>query len=627
MTDLGDFDDSVDDWLVEDSETEGGDEPPEEGIDDKPDTDLTASEVEGEGSELDPLEGGSDDKEPEFEEYGFEESSVEGEALGVLSASKEIAIGTENQLTAYITAENRGKVRVGRYFEIPYPDGEKLFVKVRELRYVQEFQSDDATEIHAKRMMAEKEVDETDYKFLAQLEPVAVVEGENRRMPDRLPKPNARLLRSRDKSDVKTGLDIPYDGVFVGHLAVGGEKVETAGSPPTIDYRIKDSESETDPLVFRHFLVAGGTGSGKSHTTKNVLRQFLGGSRYTVEEDGGTASRRPGMVVFDPQNEYSEMHDDNPEVDDGTKRRWDAEGVHYGGYDDTVCFVPKIDGYSYSGDHGAPQKEFSVPFRMAEDSPWLLAGADLSENQYLGLRRLLDDYFDHAETPSYRGFTEFVTDVTREEYYVENGRIHEATYKALKRKVADNSVFDRVFDSAAEPIDSDEMIGQFVSPGRLTVVPTYHVTSSRTEEVVVLALASLLVDNKLSTGGVDSIKQTPLILGMDEAHNFLADADTAQGRKIRSKFSEAAKQGRKERLGLFLITQDPGDIADAVFKQINTKLVLNLGDESAIKSLNLPSDLENRVPYLEKGEMAIYSPDNSVPVEVVGLENSVTRHG
>jgi DNA helicase HerA-like ATPase len=145
--------------------------------------------------------------------------------------------------------------------------------------------------------------------------------------------------------------------------------------------------------------------------------------------------------------------------------------------------------------------------------------------------------------------------------------------------------------------------------------------------MVVLAVSSLLVDEKLSNDPRhERIKETPVVLGMDEAHNFLTDADSVQARKVIRTFTEAAKQGRKERLGLFLITQDPQDIADPVFKQVNTKIVLNLGDEDAISSVNIPADLQRKVPYMEKGGMVVYSPDNSEPVELVGLPVCVTRH-
>jgi DNA helicase HerA-like ATPase len=556
----------------------------------------------------------------EFESMDVNPPSPDG--LGVVCAGEGIAVGDDPRLTAYVTVGNRSDVRVGRYLVVPYPDDEVLLTRVAELSYSQQFETDDANEIQARRAMKNDGVEEADYKFLAELEPVAVVSGDDRRMPDRVPKPNARVERATEKAKMKTGLDIPSDGVFVGHLAVGGRKVRTSASPPTIDYRLRDEYGGAEPLVFRHILVAGGTGSGKSHNAKNMLRQFLA-SRYRIEG----AERRPAVVVFDPQNEYAQMHDD-PGVDDETQRRWETEGVEYGGYDDTTAFVPDVAGFEYDANHRAPQVEFSVPFEMARENPWLLAGAELSENQQMVLDTILKDYFREQDgEPTYQGFSDYIMDPSRAEYYIESGRAHEATYNALKRKVAENFVFDRVFDQPAPAVTDDEVLKRLVKPGALSVVPTYHVAQSRAEEVVVLAVASLLVDNKLSTGGYENIKETPLLLALDEAHNFLADTDTAQGRVIKSKFGEAAKQGRKERLGLFLVTQDPGDIADPVFKQINTRVALNLGDEDAIRSLNIPSELEDRVPYMGKGEMVVYSPDNSEPVEVVGLSDCVTRHG
>jgi DNA helicase HerA-like ATPase len=55
--------------------------------------------------------------------------------------------------------------------------------------------------------------------------------------------------------------------------------------------------------------------------------------------------------------------------------------------------------------------------------------------------------------------------------------------------------------------------------------------------------------------------------------------------------------------------------------------VLNLGDEDAISAVNIPAHLEDKVPYMETGQMVVYSPDNSEPVELVGLPTCVTRHG
>ena len=552
--------------------------------------------------------------------------------IGVLSASAGLQVSEderETRLRAYVTAGNRSAVRLGSYLLAPYPDGERLFCRITGLEYTQEYRADDATEIHARRAMRSAGIDEEDFKLLAALDPVAVLYEENgalkRRMTDRVPKPETVIHEAADAEEIKTGLKIPTEGVFLGHLSVGGQKIETATDPPTIDYRLNDDYTDGDPLVFRHTLVAGGTGSGKTHAAKNILRQYLDEDRAYPVETGSDRTVRPAVVQFDPQDEYAQMHDDG-DYDAAFARRLDSEGVAHGGHDDTVAFVPKVGSGSYSATHHrAEQVRFTVPFSMVHDNPWLVAGSGLNDNQYGALVNVLLPRFrdQHGRAGTYRQFTTLMDDPALREELDETGRVHEATFDAISRRVRG---FGSVFDRDARPIT--DLVHEFVRPGGLTVVPTYHITESRTAETVVLALSSLLVDQKLSNDPThERIKQTPLVVSMDEAHNFLTDADTVQARQVIGKFTEAAKQGRKERLGLFLVTQDPQDIADPVFKQINTTVVLNLGDENAISAVNIPANLESRVPYMEKGQMVVYSPDNSEPVELVGLPACVTRHG
>jgi len=581
------------------------------------------------------------------------------EGLGILSASRGLRIdetGEETELQAYVTAPNRNDVRVGTYVLVPYPAGaggsgantaggsgssqdgageasnERLFCRVAGLEYAQEFQSDDATELRARRAMRDGSIDETDYKFLAELDPIAVIyddgtdeDGEpeqKRRATDRVPKPETTVHRASDADEIKTGLKIPADGIFLGHLAVGGERVKTAASPPTIDYRLDDEYDAGDPLLFRHTLVAGGTGSGKTHAAKNVLRQVLAEERTYPMGDGRDV--QAGVVQFDPQDEYAQLHDDNPDLDAEAARQYEREGVAHGGHDDTHAFVPKVGDASYDGGgHRAEQVEFTIPFSMVRGNPWLVAGSGLNDNQYQALYELLDRFFSqYGNGGTYDQFESFMDDPALREELDESGRVHEATFDAVFRRIRG---FGNVFDQDARPIT--DQVRDLVRPGGLSVVPTYHISDSRAAEVVVLAVASLLVDEKLSSDPTyDRIKETPLVVGMDEAHNYLTDAESVQARHVIGKFTDAAKQGRKERLGLFLVTQDPQDIDDAVFKQINSTVVLNLGDDDAISAVNIPTALEQKVPYMEQGQMVVYSPDNSEPVELVGLDHCLVKH-
>ncbi|MFD1585736.1 ATP-binding protein [Halorientalis brevis] len=617
MSDLGDFTD----FDADDGGDEDDDAPSEETVaDDASPTEPTTTDATDADAET-----------PEFETVDVSPAGSD-RGIGVLSASEGLTISEDpddTALRAYVTVQNRSQVRIGKYLLVPYPDDERLFCRITALEYAQEFRTDDATEIHARRAMRSRGIDEQDFKFIATLEPVAVLfeeDGElKRRMTDRVPKPETVVRAATDKSEIKTGLKIPEDGVFLGHLAVGGERVQTAAEPPTIDYRLKDDYDAGDPLVFRHTLVAGGTGSGKTHGSKNILRQYLDEDRSYPVASGSDREVQTAVVQFDPQDEYAQMHDDNPDMTDEDRRRLEREGVAYGGHDDTVAFVPKVGGSSYAADHHrAEQVEFTIPFSMVRGNPWLVSGGGLNDNQYSALRYLLKRFFDnYGSNGSYEQFISFLDDPALKEELDESGRVHEATFDAVRRRARG---FGDVFDQDARPIT--ELIHEFVRPGGLTVVPTYHINESRTTETIVLALSSLLVDEKLSNDPhFDRIKETPLVVGMDEAHNFLTDADSVQARKVIGKFTEAAKQGRKERLGLFLITQDPQDIAEPVFKQINTTVVLNLGDDDAISAVNIPSNLEAKVPYMEKGQMVVYSPDNSEPVELIGLPVCVTKHG
>ncbi|GAB3696964.1 ATP-binding protein [Halorubrum pallidum] len=581
-------------------------------------------------AETDATEDDTDTDADPFAAYDVAPSGTD-RGLGVVSVSQGLRVAEEDDettLRAFVTTGNREAVRLGTYLLVPYPDGERLFCRITGLEYAQEFQSDDATEIHARRQMRRDDFTERDYKFMAELEPMSVIYGDGddmkRRMTDRVPKPGAIVEEAADDAEIKTGLKIPDEGVFLGHLSVGGEKVRTAAEPPTVDYRVKDDYADGDPLAFRHTLVAGGTGSGKTHASKNVLRQYLDADRTYPTGDGRESQM--AVVQFDPQDEYAQMHDDNPAIDADTARRLEREGIAHGGHDDSVALVPRVANATYPGEgHRAERVEFTIPFSLARDMPWLVAGSGLNENQYPALLTLLNRFFrDYGDSGTYSQFLSYLDDPALKEELDESGRVHEATFDAVKRRV--RGVPGGVFDQDAKPItDLDHTL---VRPGGLSVIPTYHLPTSRQKEIVVLAVAGLLVDDKLSNDpDSDRIEETPLLIGMDEAHNFLSDADNVQARKVVQTFTEAAKQGRKERLGLFLITQDPQDIAESVFKQVNTKVVLNLGDEDAIQSVNIPSNLAGKVPYMEKGQMVVYSPDNSEPVELIGLSTCVTRHG
>ncbi|WP_445474105.1 ATP-binding protein [Methanococcoides methylutens] len=577
---------------------------------------------------------------PEFEEYDVGgpldiDSGDADNAFGIITTGFDPLEVTESgsRIAGYITTDHRSQVRLGTYVIVPYED-EHLFARIWKLQYQQQFEVDDATEIHSRRMLRSNTTAELDYKFLAYLDPICILyENEPgdglslmRRMADRIPRPNTPILPVTEKLKIQTGLNIPREGIFLGHLSVGGELVRTHASPPTVPYYLRNDYSMGDPLIFRHMLVCGSTGTGKTFLTKNILRQFMSeDNRYQVRDngDGVKKNKNPCLVIMDPQDEYSQLLENNPGLVSSDEHNMNSESVRFGGIPSTKTFVAKVDGQTYSGRSRAEQAEFTIPFEMVRNNSWLIAAAGLTELQGIALELLLEDYFKRPGTHTYNGFIEHIDDAGVRGTYVDNGKVHEASYDGIVRKVR-SQAFKRVFDQPATPIT--EMLADIFKAGQVCVFPTEYISNTRIRDLITLTLMTIVVDNKLNTSGDALVKETPIILVLDEAHRYLAKGAGEHSKRIISKFADAARQGRKEGLGLFLITQDPQDIDETVFKQVNSRVILNLSNDAAISAMKVKKEYEKRIPYLKKGQMIIQSPDNSDVVEIIGLSKCTVKH-
>ena len=240
MSDLDDFTD-FDPDDADDDDTDSGAGP-----------ETVDATTDGATGETGGSDGGDRDDTGGFESVDVAPRGADS-GIGVVSATEGLRIsedGDETELRAYVTVANRSAVRIGKYLLVPYPDGERLFCRITALEYAQEFRADDATEIHARRAMRQEGIDEQDFKFVATLEPVAVLyrdESEarsgpdgraaeprdgalKRRMTDRVPKPETPVREATDTGEIKTGLKIPDDGVFLGTSPWGARG---CGPPPT----------------------------------------------------------------------------------------------------------------------------------------------------------------------------------------------------------------------------------------------------------------------------------------------------------------------------------------------------------------------------------------------------------
>ncbi len=546
--------------------------------------------------------------------------------IGRVAIREELFISTdEHCIEVYIPEEKRDEVAVGQYVVIPlgYRE-EKLFAFIKKLSYRKRDALDDMSEVHV--LVSADQVGEDEYIELAQLEPLSMITPDGRTLEVRyIPKPNSLVRRVQSKQEVILGLDLPQDGLFLGYVAVNGEPIRFQGDLKVPYYLLNDARKTGDPLIFTHVLIAGMSGRGKTHVAKNFLRQIVG-SEYELERRGGEV-RKPCLVIIDPDDEYWGLRDD-PAVPPPREAIEELRSVggKYGGVGSKLQVFAAVEaGRRYTGCDA--YVEFTIPFELVRDFPYLIAGGGLNEVQYAALERLVRDFFQ--KTPekdwTYKSFQRFLENDEEMQLYLNSGAVHEATLGAIRRRVL-RGPFKGIFDQGANPIT--QLYEAIFREDSVSVFPTNHL-SSEGERVVVLAILSMIADAKtkaVSTEWGRRIARYPVILAVDEAHNFLTRADTQQDRLIVEKFVAAAKQGRKNRLGLVLITQNPQDVHEGVLSQISTRILLGMEPAMAERA-GAPKHFQKALPYFEKGRMVVHSPDNSKPLEIRGLDFCVVRHG
>ena len=554
--------------------------------------------------------------------------SAEGEVnqlaeheIGRVAITDQLFISTtESKLEVYIPEERRNEVDVGGYVVIPlgYRD-EKIFGYIKKLSYIKRDAIDDMSEVHV--LISADNVGEDEYIELAQVDPLSMITASLKPVEVRsIPKPNTIVREVMSRDEVIIGLDLPEDGLFLGYVAVNGESIELSGGI-NIPYYLNNSADKTgDPLIFTHALIAGMSGRGKTHIAKNFLRQIVG-SEYVLERREGE-KRKPCLVIVDPDNEYWGLRDDSESpISTEDAAQLTGAGGKLGGIGKQLTVYTAVEsGTQYQG--ADAHTDFTIPFELVSDFPYLIAGGELNEAQYDGLVTLINGFFRSSDEPTYQNFRAFIEDDDKMEGYLKN--IHEQTLKAIRRRIS-RSYFEKIFDQGANPIT--QLYSDIFDEDVVSVIPTNHL-SAEGERVVVLTVMSMIADAKtkaIEAPWAQQIERFPVVLAVDEAHNYLSAAETQQDKLIVEKFVAAAKQGRKNRLGLILITQNPQDVHESVLSQTSTRILLGM-EQNMAERAGAPKQYQRSLPYFEKGRIVVHSPDNSRPLEIRGLPFCVVKH-
>jgi len=273
---------------------------------------------------------------------------------------------------------------------------------------------------------------------------------------------------------------------------------------------------------------------------------------------------------------------------------------------------------------------------VVKDEPRLLMPFDQMSDVTRGaITSCIDAYFDCFDEdnnewgsrpvpkPRYEDFINFLEEQDHDDSPLRRkNSIGDGTWNAVWRRIKQREYFD-VFDTGTNPFP--EISNQIFREGQVTVIPTSHLRGEK-EYLVVLSLLSYIIENKVDDFNVDpAVKRTPMLVAVDEAHNYFSSPDNIREAYIVGKAREAAKQGRKDKLGLMMITQNPDDIDGEVLKQTNTNIFLHLREEVIEDVASIPRGYKRDIPKFSKGQAVIKAPDVEA-VEVVGLPDCLTRH-
>lgn len=585
------------------------------------------------------------------------------EYLGHISAySTDLKIGREeNSIFAIIQPDQRDRVEIGDYIRVPYyrpdkvedddeePVNEQMIASVHSLSYM--------TNISDRQFTSADTFGAEQYEHVAELKPIAIIKmNENWEEDDeenfisdfvsKPPRPTVCMDKVEEKEFLRCGLEVPSDGIYVGDLSVNGARVPDPDNP--LEYYLFNpnatdgNSKDGEPSIFRHVLVAGSTGTGKTHTSKNILRQFAKCKEYWIDvpaDDPQSGSinerkRKLNVTIIDPEDEYTQMGEeprDMNKVEDRVSKRDDVSSGAIGDNTETnfQVFAPN------TGDSSTKELktstndviDFGVPFSIVSRHRELLMPDDPQGPTRQLINTTIKRYFADNDAPyAYDDFCYWFNN-TYSEILEESDKFSDSIVSAAARRMVGREEYEAVFDAGSKSLTDDEIVSQMFGAGQVSVITTGHLRGE-SQNLVIQAISSFIVENKISSDPEKhTIKGTPLVLALDESHEYVNEPQTTREHFIVNKFRRAARRGRKDKFGLYFISQNPADIDGDIRNQINTKIYLQLDRRVVNESdVYVPPEFSNQISRFDKGQMIVVQPDVS-PVEVVGLDVCLTRHG
>ena len=331
-----------------------------------------------------------------------------------------------------------------------------------------------------------------------------------------------------------------------------------------------------------HIGIFATTGMGKSNLMKNLALSCLRLRKY-------------GFLILDPHGEY---YDGGEAGKKGLRHAASRQALE-------VFSSRKLDGPHNPLRISATEIEIDDLANLYEFTPAQLECLQAAQWRY-GATYLLDLHAKDAGAVS--------QDL--------NGRFHEGSINVIKRRLENIFRFELITKDKQFSITNQVI--SCLHAGKVVLVDTSNMFEA--EELLVSTVLARAIFERNKAQYADKEKfdaLPPLLIAMEEAQRVLSQSKGTI-------FAQIAREGRKFKVGLCAISQQPKLINEEVISQFNTLFILGLADKrdrdilrnSAKQDISM---LDNEIQMLMPGEALIASPFTpfAVPVKIHLFEDYV----
>lgn len=383
---------------------------------------------------------------------------------------------------------------------------------------------------------------------------------------------------------------VNYDG-NVSHVGINLGKVFNMGSacPNNV---ILDKNS-----LSMHTFVTGSTGSGKSNTIYELVRQCnnIGANFLIIEPAKGeykhVFGNRPDVKVYGSNPEYSELLRINPFKF--------SKGIHVLEHVDRLIEIFNVCWPMYAA---MPAVLKDALLKSYEDCGWDFA---TSKNLY-----------DNNLFPTFIDLQEELVEVISASPYSEEVKSNYMGSLVTRVKSLTNGLNGQIFTS--NEIDNTVLFDKNV------IVDLSRIGSMETKSLIMGLLVMRLSEYRMSTADDMNVPMKHITV-LEEAHNILKRTSTEQnpespsvaGKSVEM-ISNAIAEMRTYGEGFIIVDQSPSAVDISAIRNTNTKIVMRLPDESdrrlAGKAAGLKDEQLDEIAKLPKGVAVVYQNDWVDPV-------------